>query len=80
MLIALFGHSQIAVWNSYKGMNLTDNRDKNNNVTDSLANRTLIVTTILVSRNVAHVPRSTLRLRLKFTLNILVLLSRKIRT
>lgn len=60
MLIALFGHSQIAVWNSYKGMNLTDNRDKNNNVTDSLANRTLIVTTILVSRNVAHVPRPTL--------------------
>lgn len=78
MLIALSGLSQIAVWNSYKGMNLTDSRDKNNNVTDSLANRTLIVTTILVSRNIAHVPRSTLRL--KFTLNILVLLSRKIRT
>lgn len=35
-------------------MNLTDNRDKNNNVTDSLANRTLIVTTILVSWNVTH--------------------------
>ncbi|CAG00457.1 unnamed protein product [Tetraodon nigroviridis] len=41
------GTARIAVWNSYKGMNLTDNRDKNNNVTDSLANRTLIVTTIL---------------------------------
>lgn len=42
---------QIAVWNSYKGMNLTEsNRDKNKNVTDSLANRTLIVTTILVRR------------------------------
>uniref|UniRef100_A0A3Q4HDX2 Glutamate receptor n=1 Tax=Neolamprologus brichardi TaxID=32507 RepID=A0A3Q4HDX2_NEOBR len=40
---------QIAVWNSYRGMNLTEEsrRDKNNNVTDSLANRTLIVTTIL---------------------------------
>lgn len=34
-------------------MNLTEtNRDKNNNVTDSLANRTLIVTTILVRRKV----------------------------
>lgn len=44
---------QIAVWNSYKGMNLTEtNRDKNNNVTDSLANRTLIVTTILVRKEV----------------------------
>lgn len=35
-------------------MNLTDNRDKNNNVTDSLANRTLIVTTILVSWKITH--------------------------
>lgn len=43
--------SQIAVWNSYRGMNLTEtNREKNNNVTDSLANRTLIVTTILVRK------------------------------
>ncbi|TMS14003.1 Glutamate receptor ionotropic, kainate 1 [Larimichthys crocea] len=42
------GTARIAVWNSYRGMNLTEsNRDKNNNVTDSLANRTLIVTTIL---------------------------------
>lgn len=32
-------------------MNLTEShRDKNNNVTDSLANRTLIVTTILVRK------------------------------
>lgn len=47
------GWFQIAVWNSYKGMNLTEtNRDKNNNVTDSLANRTLIVTTILVRKEV----------------------------
>ncbi|KAF3840763.1 hypothetical protein F7725_006625 [Dissostichus mawsoni] len=43
------GSARIAVWNSYRGMNLTEktSRDKNNNVTDSLANRTLIVTTIL---------------------------------
>lgn len=35
-------------------MNLTEktSRDKNTNVTDSLANRTLIVTTILVRRKV----------------------------
>lgn len=47
------GGFQIAVWNSYRGMNLTEsNRDKNNNVTDSLANRTLIVTTILVRKEV----------------------------
>ncbi|XP_064861052.1 glutamate receptor ionotropic, kainate 1 isoform X2 [Oncorhynchus nerka] len=40
--------SKIAVWNSYTGLNLTEtNRDKTNNVTDSMANRTLIVTTIL---------------------------------
>jgi len=43
---------QVAVWNSYKGMTLMEkpNRDKNNNVTDSMANRTLIVTTIQVKR------------------------------
>lgn len=41
------------MWNSYRGMNLTEtHRDKNNNVTDSLANRTLIVTTILVRTEV----------------------------
>uniref|UniRef100_A0A8C5GP09 Glutamate receptor n=1 Tax=Gouania willdenowi TaxID=441366 RepID=A0A8C5GP09_GOUWI len=41
------GTARIAVWNSYRGMNLTEShREKNNNVTDSLANRTLIVTTI----------------------------------
>eukprot|EP00063_Salmo_salar_P010492 XP_013985327.1 PREDICTED: glutamate receptor ionotropic, kainate 1 [Salmo salar] len=40
--------SKIAVWNSYTGLNLTEtSRDKTNNVTDSMANRTLIVTTIL---------------------------------
>uniref|UniRef100_A0A3P8WSL0 Glutamate receptor n=1 Tax=Cynoglossus semilaevis TaxID=244447 RepID=A0A3P8WSL0_CYNSE len=39
---------KIAVWNSYRGMSLMESsRDKNNNVTDSMANRTLIVTTIL---------------------------------
>uniref|UniRef100_A0AAZ3RHI7 Glutamate receptor n=1 Tax=Oncorhynchus tshawytscha TaxID=74940 RepID=A0AAZ3RHI7_ONCTS len=42
------GTARIAVWNSYTGLNLTEtNRDKTNNVTDSMANRTLIVTTIL---------------------------------
>ncbi|XP_036071152.1 glutamate receptor ionotropic, kainate 1 isoform X5 [Oryzias melastigma] len=41
---------KVAIWNSYKGMTLIEtNRDKNSNVTDSLANRTLIVTTILVA-------------------------------
>ncbi|XP_019904130.1 glutamate receptor ionotropic, kainate 1 isoform X2 [Esox lucius] len=40
--------SKIAVWNSYTGLNLTEtNQEKSNNVTDSMANRTLIVTTIL---------------------------------
>uniref|UniRef100_A0A8C2DD96 Glutamate receptor n=1 Tax=Cyprinus carpio TaxID=7962 RepID=A0A8C2DD96_CYPCA len=39
---------KIGVWNSNTGLNLTDsNKDKNTNVTDSMANRTLIVTTIL---------------------------------
>ncbi|XP_055792784.1 glutamate receptor ionotropic, kainate 1 [Salvelinus fontinalis] len=42
------GTARIAVWNSYTGLNLTEtSRDKTNNVTDSMANRTLIVTTIL---------------------------------
>ncbi|XP_030648078.1 glutamate receptor ionotropic, kainate 1 [Chanos chanos] len=40
--------TKIAVWNSYTGLNLTDtNKEKSTNITDSLANRTLIVTTIL---------------------------------
>ncbi|XP_039534619.1 glutamate receptor ionotropic, kainate 1 isoform X4 [Pimephales promelas] len=39
---------KIGVWNSNTGLNLTDsNKDKNANVTDSMANRTLVVTTIL---------------------------------
>ncbi|KFZ62834.1 Glutamate receptor ionotropic, kainate 1, partial [Antrostomus carolinensis] len=39
---------QIGVWNSYSGLNMTDsNKDRSTNITDSLANRTLIVTTIL---------------------------------
>lgn len=61
---------QIAVWNSYKGMKLTDNRDKNNNVTDSLANRTLIVTTILVRRNVTHNPHVSSESFVALTLNL----------
>ncbi|XP_034168803.1 glutamate receptor ionotropic, kainate 1 isoform X4 [Pangasianodon hypophthalmus] len=39
--------TKIGVWKSYTGLNLTEKRDSSNNITDSLANRTLIVTTIL---------------------------------
>ncbi|KAG9263675.1 glutamate receptor ionotropic, kainate 1 isoform X1 [Astyanax mexicanus] len=39
--------TKIGVWNSYSGLNLTEKKENNKNVTDSLANRTLIVTTIL---------------------------------
>ncbi|XP_057694227.1 glutamate receptor ionotropic, kainate 1 isoform X1 [Corythoichthys intestinalis] len=39
---------KIGVWNSQTGLNLTENnKDMGTNVTDSMANRTLIVTTIL---------------------------------
>ncbi|KAJ8412533.1 hypothetical protein AAFF_G00128690 [Aldrovandia affinis] len=39
---------KIAIWNSINGLNLTEiSKDKSTNVTDSMANRTLIVTTIL---------------------------------
>ncbi|XP_060090330.1 glutamate receptor ionotropic, kainate 1 isoform X1 [Heteronotia binoei] len=39
---------KIGVWNSNSGLNMTDsNKDRSTNITDSLANRTLIVTTIL---------------------------------
>ncbi|XP_018410874.1 PREDICTED: glutamate receptor ionotropic, kainate 1 isoform X2 [Nanorana parkeri] len=39
---------KVGVWNSNMGLNMTDNtKDKSTNITDSLANRTLIVTTIL---------------------------------
>ncbi|CAL8363505.1 unnamed protein product [Merluccius merluccius] len=42
------GMEKIGVWNSGTGLNLTDsNKDASTNVTDSMANRTLIVTTIL---------------------------------
>ncbi|KAL2096616.1 hypothetical protein ACEWY4_008764 [Coilia grayii] len=42
------GMERIGVWNSNTGLNLTEsNKDKSTNVTDSMANRTLIVTTIL---------------------------------
>uniref|UniRef100_A0A452J189 Glutamate receptor n=1 Tax=Gopherus agassizii TaxID=38772 RepID=A0A452J189_9SAUR len=44
------GTEKIGVWNSNSGLNMTDsNKDRSTNITDSLANRTLIVTTILVS-------------------------------
>uniref|UniRef100_A0A670I1Z4 Glutamate receptor n=1 Tax=Podarcis muralis TaxID=64176 RepID=A0A670I1Z4_PODMU len=40
--------SLIGLWNSNSGLNMTDsNKDRSTNITDSLANRTLIVTTIL---------------------------------
>nr|XP_053772518.1 glutamate receptor ionotropic, kainate 1 isoform X1 [Desmodus rotundus] len=42
------GTAKIGMWNSNRGLNMTDsNKDGSRNVTDSLANRTLIVTTIL---------------------------------
>ncbi|XP_048840419.1 glutamate receptor ionotropic, kainate 1 isoform X2 [Brienomyrus brachyistius] len=42
------GLGKIAVWNSIDGLNLTETKkEKVTNVTDSMANRTLIVTTIL---------------------------------
>ncbi|XP_041127511.1 glutamate receptor ionotropic, kainate 1 [Polyodon spathula] len=42
------GMEKIGIWNSNGGLNLTDsNKEKTANVTDSMANRTLIVTTIL---------------------------------
>ncbi|KAM6161712.1 glutamate receptor ionotropic, kainate 1 isoform 4-T4 [Erethizon dorsatum] len=42
------GTEKIGIWNSNSGLNMTDgNKDRANNITDSLANRTLIVTTIL---------------------------------
>ncbi|XP_056415508.1 glutamate receptor ionotropic, kainate 1 isoform X3 [Hyla sarda] len=42
------GMEKVGVWNSNIGLNMTDNaKDKSTNITDSLANRTLIVTTIL---------------------------------
>ncbi|XP_023404239.1 glutamate receptor ionotropic, kainate 1 isoform X8 [Loxodonta africana] len=42
------GTEKIGIWNSNSGLNMTDgNKDRSNNISDSLANRTLIVTTIL---------------------------------
>ncbi|XP_062031720.1 glutamate receptor ionotropic, kainate 1 isoform X8 [Lepus europaeus] len=42
------GTEKIGIWNSNSGLNMTEgNKDRSNNITDSLANRTLIVTTIL---------------------------------
>nr|XP_015197435.1 PREDICTED: glutamate receptor ionotropic, kainate 1 isoform X6 [Lepisosteus oculatus] len=39
---------KIGVWNSNSGLNMTDSyKEKSTNITDSMANRTLIVTTIL---------------------------------
>uniref|UniRef100_A0A4W4FLL8 Glutamate receptor n=1 Tax=Electrophorus electricus TaxID=8005 RepID=A0A4W4FLL8_ELEEL len=41
------GTAKIGVWNTYTGLNLIEKQDTSKNVTDSLANKTLIVTTIL---------------------------------
>ncbi|ETE73487.1 Glutamate receptor, ionotropic kainate 1, partial [Ophiophagus hannah] len=42
------GMEKIGIWNSNRGLNMTNsNKDRSTNITDSLANRTLIVTTIL---------------------------------
>ncbi|XP_058040941.1 glutamate receptor ionotropic, kainate 1 [Ahaetulla prasina] len=42
------GMEKIGIWNSNRGLNMTScNKDRSTNITDSLANRTLIVTTIL---------------------------------
>ncbi|XP_078416009.1 glutamate receptor ionotropic, kainate 1 isoform X1 [Cetorhinus maximus] len=49
------GLEQIGFWNSNSGLNMTDSlRDKSSNITDSLANRTLLVTTILEDPYVMH--------------------------
>ncbi|XP_037123669.1 glutamate receptor ionotropic, kainate 1 isoform X2 [Syngnathus acus] len=49
------GLEKIGVWNSQTGLNLTENnKDSGTNVTDSMANRTLIVTTILENPYVMH--------------------------
>ncbi|XP_010790532.1 glutamate receptor ionotropic, kainate 1-like [Notothenia coriiceps] len=46
---------KIGVWNTQTGLNLTEsNKDSSTNVTDSMANRTLIVTTILENPYVMH--------------------------
>uniref|UniRef100_UPI00398ED80D glutamate receptor ionotropic, kainate 1 isoform X1 n=1 Tax=Pristiophorus japonicus TaxID=55135 RepID=UPI00398ED80D len=49
------GLEQIGIWNSKTGLNMTDNlKDKSPNITDSLANKTLLVTTILEDPYVMH--------------------------
>ncbi|XP_059506338.1 glutamate receptor ionotropic, kainate 1 isoform X2 [Stegostoma tigrinum] len=46
---------KIGIWNSNTGLNMTDSlKDKSTNITDSLANRTLLVTTILEDPYVMH--------------------------
>lgn len=52
----MFCFLQIGVWNSQTGLNLTEaNKDSPTNVTDSMANRTLIVTTILVCKELVSI-------------------------
>ncbi|XP_038597722.1 glutamate receptor ionotropic, kainate 1-like [Tachyglossus aculeatus] len=39
---------EIGIWNSCRGLNMTaNNKDQTTNITDFLANRTLIITTVL---------------------------------
>uniref|UniRef100_A0A8C4XAR8 Glutamate receptor n=1 Tax=Erpetoichthys calabaricus TaxID=27687 RepID=A0A8C4XAR8_ERPCA len=46
---------KIGIWNSNGGLNMTDSyKEKTTNITDSMANRTLIVTTILEDPYVMH--------------------------
>ncbi|XP_031427578.1 glutamate receptor ionotropic, kainate 1 isoform X2 [Clupea harengus] len=47
------GNAKLGVWNSFAGLNLTETKEISN-VTVSLANRTLIVTTILENPYVMH--------------------------
>lgn len=65
MVILISYHLQIGVWNSQTGLNLTEsNKDLSTNVTDSMANRTLIVTTILVRTKLIisqHLRRNVLK-------------------
>ncbi|XP_062391832.1 glutamate receptor ionotropic, kainate 1 [Sardina pilchardus] len=48
------GNTKLGVWNSFTGLNLTERKKDDSNVTASLANRTLIVTTILENPYVMH--------------------------
>lgn len=47
--------SQIGTWDPTSGLNMTDNqKGKTTNVSDSLSNRSLVVSTILVTHCLTH--------------------------